>query len=305
MLVIVHQRSAVRFGLEVLASLAVAATPIGFRSASLEVCSHCATSLVFGSRLLQCVLVQPEAATRIAVPLLVCLALRCLLPFLFPVYRWISDLPSVQRGWRRQPAGTGGCVYCLLSPRSDRSLLFDFAGAADAMSPLGVGRQWTVDETIVGRLVSSGCRLCLLALLFCLVRLLCVAVDPCAWCLQSCASRVSELRSNTLMFSFKKRSHLVVRTESSSMCGLFGLFCELSTFAQFRFNRFPIEFRVVVGKLRREKEPPNPFRVPECFYFTLWTHWILAVTFFSVSFIVQAVKEARFLMPLDWNEFVL
>jgi len=110
--------------------------------------------------------VQPEAATRIAVPLLVCLALRCLLPFLFPVYRWISDLPSVQRGWRRQPAGTGGCVYCLLSPRSDRSLLFDFAGAADAMSPLGVGRQWTVDETIVGRLVSSGCRLCLLALLF-------------------------------------------------------------------------------------------------------------------------------------------
>ena len=88
------------------------------------------------------------------------------------------------------------------------------------------------------------------------------------------------------------------------MCGLFGLFCELSTFARFRFNRFPIEFRVVVGKLRREKEPPNPFRVPEWFYFTLWTHWILAATFFSVSFIVQAVKEARFLMPLDWNEFV-
>jgi hypothetical protein len=30
-----------------------------------------------------------------------------------------------------------------LVPIGSRSLLFDFAGAADAMSPLGVGRQWT------------------------------------------------------------------------------------------------------------------------------------------------------------------
>jgi len=33
-----------------------------------------------------------------------------------------------------------------------------------------------------------------------------------------------------------------------------------------------------------------------------WTHWILAVTFFSVSFIVQAVKENPFFnaVGLDW-----
>jgi hypothetical protein len=30
-----------------------------------------------------------------------------------------------------------------LVPIGSRSLLFDFAGAVDAMSPLGVGRQWT------------------------------------------------------------------------------------------------------------------------------------------------------------------
>lgn len=107
--------------------------------------------------------------------------------------------------------------------------------------------------------------------------------------------KVSELRSNNLMFCLYKQKIILSRRAHSMFTDaiasdLFSLFCELGTSARFRFNRFPIEFRVV-GELWREKEPPNPFRVPECFYFTLWTHWILAVTFFSVTFIVQAVKR--------------
>jgi hypothetical protein len=90
-------------------------------------------------------------------------------------------------------SATFSFLFRCLAPIGSLSLLFDFAGAADAMSPLRVGSGG--DETVVGRLVSPGCRLCLLALLFffVLVWLLCLAVDPCVWCLQSCASRVSEL----------------------------------------------------------------------------------------------------------------
>jgi hypothetical protein len=61
-------------------------------------------------------------------------------------------------------SATFSFLFRCLAPIGSLSLLFDFAGAADAMSPLRVGSGG--DETVVGRLVSPGCRLCLLALLF-------------------------------------------------------------------------------------------------------------------------------------------
>jgi hypothetical protein len=117
-LVIVRQRSAVRFGSEVLASLAAAAIPIGFGSASLEACSHCATSLAFVLGFSDACLCSRKLATRIVVPLLVRLALPYLLPFPSLVFRSIADLPSGGVGGGRKP-GTGGCV----SSRSDRIAL--------------------------------------------------------------------------------------------------------------------------------------------------------------------------------------
>lgn len=71
-------------------------------------------------------------------------------------------------------SATFSFLFRCLAPIGSLSLLFDFAGAADAMSPLRVGSGG--DETVVGRLVSPGCRLCLLALLFfcpCLVAMRC------------------------------------------------------------------------------------------------------------------------------------
>uniref|UniRef100_A0A804RM98 Uncharacterized protein n=1 Tax=Zea mays TaxID=4577 RepID=A0A804RM98_MAIZE len=82
---------------------------------------------------------QPEAARRGLLCLSSSSASRlppCLLPYVSFSGVSIDRRPSVRRRWQRQQPPV--VVFTLVSSRSARSLLFDFAGA---MSPLVAGRQ--------------------------------------------------------------------------------------------------------------------------------------------------------------------
>ena len=120
-------------GPRLLASLYVAAIPIGFGSAA-------------------GVAVQPRWRLVLGFSD-ACLCIRKLLRGL----PWLSSFASpfhtcfrflfrcFDRSATFRPAAGSQepVVVFTLVPIGSRSLLFDFAGAADAMSPLGVGRQWT------------------------------------------------------------------------------------------------------------------------------------------------------------------